>query len=679
MLLYDFETGFDLEEVEARDVAISLVETAEGRGLRIASGHGVEWPGITLAPPDGRWDVSGYRQMKMEVTNTGSNRVSVGFRIDNPGGDGNTNCVQVVESFEPGEARTITADLSATPWQLSPPVELVGMRGAPGQMKIDPADIIQLIVFVPQPQADHDFVIDSIRAEGRMEVIDSATFFPFIDEYGQYIHHDWPGKTHTADDIVRHRMAEEDELAVHPGPPAFNRFGGWAAGPQLQASGFFRVDKHREKWWLVDPEGRLFWSHGIDCVTYGNQTGTTDREHYFHGLPERGSDLGAFYGEGTWAPHGYYRDRTPFATFSHQNANLRRKYGENWLEAYAAVTHRRLRSWGMNTIANWSSSDLYRQRRTPYVATVHFGARKLAGSEGYWGKFHDVYDAGFRAAIREQLAGKTEEIGDPWCIGFFVDNELAWGDEVSLALAALASPADQPAKREFAEDLRVRYGTIERLNAAWGTPHESWDALLESGDHLPDRERAWEDLTRFYSKTARTYFRTIKEELAAAAPGQLYLGCRFAWVNDRAALAAIEFADVVSYNRYDYGVGDLTLPGDADRPIIIGEFHFGALDRGLFHTGLKQARDQRHRAQLYEEYVRGALDNPRIVGTHWFQYQDQPTTGRGDGENYQIGFTDICDTPYAEIVAASRRVGYSLYERRMGKESAGAGRRRLAE
>ena len=172
---------------------------------------------------------------------------------------------------------------------------------------------------------------------------------------------------------------------------------------------------------------------------------------------------------------------------------------------------------------------------------------------------------------------------------------------------------------------------------------------------------------------------TIKEELAAAAPAQLYLGCRFASSNDRAAHAAIEFVDVVSYNRYDYGVEDLALPDGADRPVIIGEFHFGALDRGLFHTGLRQARDQRHRARLYEEYVQGALDNPLVVGTHWFQYQDQPTTGRGDGENYQIGFIDICDTPYPEIVEASRRAGYGLYERRAKGKGGGAGGSRVAE
>jgi len=56
------------------------------------------------------------------------------------------------------------------------------------------------------------------------------------------------------------------------------------------------------------------------------------------------------------------------------------------------------------------------------------------------------------------------------------------------------------------------------------------------------------------------------------------------------------------------------------------------------------------------------LTNPQIVGTHWFQYGDQAFTGRGDGENYQIGFVDITDNPYPEIIEAARKIGYQLYQ-----------------
>ena len=55
-------------------------------------------------------------------------------------------------------------------------------------------------------------------------------------------------------------------------------------------------------------------------------------------------------------------------------------------------------------------------------------------------------------------------------------------------------------------------------------------------------------------------------------------------------------------------------------------------------------------------------EHPAIVGTHWFQFYDQPTSGRFDGENYQTGLLDIADTPYAEVIAACRYMGHSLYQ-----------------
>jgi hypothetical protein len=104
-----------------------------------------------------------------------------------------------------------------------------------------------------------------------------------------------------------------------------------------------------------------------------------------------------------------------------------------------------------------------------------------------------------------------------------------------------------------------------------------------------------------------------------------------------------------------------------DKPCIIGEFHFGALDRGMFHTGLVAASDQQARAAMYRDYLHNALDNPRLVGCHWFQYLDQPLTGRQyDGENYNIGFVTVTDTPYPEMVKAAREVHAGAYARRWG-------------
>jgi hypothetical protein len=72
--------------------------------------------------------------------------------------------------------------------------------------------------------------------------------------------------------------------------------------------------------------------------------------------------------------------------------------------------------------------------------------------------------------------------------------------------------------------------------------------------------------------------------------------------------------------------------------------------------------NQDQRAEAYFHYVEGALRNPQIVGSHWFQYGDEAFTGRDDGENYQIGFVDICDNPYPEMVGVARKIGYSMYK-----------------
>jgi beta-galactosidase GanA len=256
---------------------------------------------------------------------------------------------------------------------------------------------------------------------------------------------------------------------------------------------------------------------------------------------------------------------------------------------------------------------------------------------------------------------KGKSAGDPWCIGYFSDNEMSWGDEVSLAIAALQSSPSQAAKQAFVADLKAKYSTIARLNEAWGATHASWEALLESRQ-APDKEKARADLTVFYTKVAERYFQTVREAIKSVAPNQLYLGCRFAAVNSRAAAAAAKYCDVVSYNLYQRSVADFQFNGGADVPLLIGEFHFGALDRGLFHTGLVPVADQAARAQAYKDYVQGAVRHPQFVGCHWFQYQDEPTIGRVyDEENYQIGFVDVADTPYAETIAAAREVGGKLY------------------
>jgi len=668
LVMLDFEAAGVLKLASVNDDAkFRIVAGASGKALRVETGHRAAWPGITIKAPGGTWDLSSRRRVLMDVRNVGKTPATVCLRVDNPGADGRKNCVTVRIELAAGKGGTLSVDLTTSPFRLSPPVKIVGMRGTPGAAgALDPANVTQVLVFAPQPKGDQAVTVDNLRAEGTVQTKPSKSFFPFIDEFGQYAHADWPGKLHSADEYKRLIAGEERDLAERPGPKGWDRWGGWEAGPKLDATGYFHPAKHAGKWWLVDPAGRLFWSHGPDCVRPAHATTPiTDRKRYFRNLPAKGTPLAAFYGHGDWAPHGYYQGKGRYETYDFSSANLLRKWGADWREKDAAQCHRRLRSWGMNTIANWSDASIYLQKKTPYVVAVWFGSPAIEGSEGYWGKFPDVFHDGFRQSLRKRMAAeKGKSAGDAWCIGYFVGNELAWGGEDSLGIAALVSPPDQPAKKAFVADLKAKYGTVKKLNAAWGAEHASWDAVLDARE-APDKAKARTDLHAFYSRAAETYFRICREEVKRAAPNNLYLGCRFAWRNDRAVRAAEKHCDVISFNLYSYTVRGFKLPAGIDHPVIIGEFHFGALDRGMFHTGLRATNDQSDRAAKYRDYLRGALANRLLVGAHWFQYGDQATTGRGDGENYQIGLVNVADVPYPETVAAVRDVGYAMYDYRL--------------
>ena len=487
-------------------------------------------------------------------------------------------------------------------------------------------------------------------------------FLPCFDKYGQFKYREWPGKTHSDDDLKAAAAEEERDLASHPGPADRNQFGGWLKGPALAATGRFRTEKIDGRWWLVDPDGRLFWSWGPVRVTpssamtplNGNPRTPwcggpmPERDILFEGLPEKGSPFAKFYDTYDSLLLPFYLVRGETRRYDFSAANLCRKYGDDWFAKFSDLCHRRIRSWGANTIANSSDLKICLQDRTPYAERVECLSRPIEGSWGGWFKFRDPFDASFKERTTSELAKHGREAHDKWCIGFFIDNEIQWGaNHEDLARWTLWSPDDQPAKVEF----------LRRL-AAKGIAYDKNDITS-----VPD-----EELRAFTDVLVEEYFRRTREAVKAFDPELLYLGCRFAgsarpWVIGPCA----KYSDVVSYNIYRAEIGAWRLPDGLDAPVLIGEFHFGAHDRGLFGSGLVNTGSQEGRAAALKKYVESALDNPQIVGVHWHQFSDQATSGRFDGEYFQVGWTDICDRPYPETVAALRELGEYLYQRRMAK------------
>lgn len=57
-----------------------------------------------------------------------------------------------------------------------------------------------------------------------------------------------------------------------------------------------------------------------------------------------------------------------------------------------------------------------------------------------------------------------------------------------------------------------------------------------------------------------------------------------------------------------------------------------------------------------------------FVGAHWFQYLDSPISGRAfDGESYNVGFVNVADIPYPEMVNMAKDFNTTLYPERFNR------------
>lgn len=568
----------------------------------------------------------------------------------------------------------LAANMKGTPYSLA--TGLAGYRCDLSRVQCIHFDVRRVESGVSFTIEDLEFLPGDTRPYPEWAQKPFDEFMPFVDRYGQFKHTFFPGKIGSDRELRAARRAERRDLAEHRRPRGWDKFGGWKNGPQLEATGRFRTEKLDGKWWLVDPQGHLFWSHGVvrvtpSCGIAALQRADKDFDRFFEGLPADESDpLYQFYFTHDELMRPYYTARNVTRTYDFSSANAYRKYGRNYRKIFGRMAHRRLASWGMNTMANSSDDGICRMNRTPYNVRIDLpvpleGCPKwpvLEGSTGWW-KFLDPFDPLFDECVKAHLDARKDLIDSPWCIGVFVDNEIRWIDDETMPRIALRAPAEQKAKQVLVGDLVSRYKEIAALNLAWGTHFASWDELLSNREDIPGA--AHDDLMAFGDKLADRYFSRIRAAFDEVVPEVLYMGCRFNRDAPRYVLEACSrYCDVISYNIYNYNLSWFRLPEGVDTPVMIGEFHFGATDRGMFHTGQVYTDSQDGRAAQYEVYVTSALENPWIVGANWHQFSDQACTGRFDGENFQVGLTDVCDNPYPEIRAALRRTGGKMYQLR---------------
>jgi hypothetical protein len=443
---------------------------------------------------------------------------------------------------------------------------------------------------------------------------------PLVDEFGQWIPEDWPGKVRSLDELKA--AWTEEEMSLRPGEFGYSRYGGFKS-TQAKATGFFHVEKVNDRWWLVDPEGHLFFSTGADVMIPWMGTRTEGRDGVFAALPPE-----------ALKPPSFRPNQSGMVSF--YTWNLLRRFGTDWPQAWTDFTLRRMDAWGLNTVANWSDPRLGAARRMPYIVMLRGWGIDSSAYLGLPDVFADEFAKKVDAAAADGCAPRKD---DPWLVGYFIANEPPWpGREVEIVGAILAGP-DNAIKREA-------------------------KAFLAAGD-TPQRRR------EFVEQAVGRFIDTVNAAIHKHDPNHLNLGLRFGSRPSEALLRASRNFDVFSMNSYGYEVNRAAVDAAyriTNKPVLIGEFHFGTPGRGLA-AGLLQTKNQEERGVAYRYYVENAAGHPAIIGVHWFEWADEPNTGRHDGENYNIGLVDVTDRPYQELVDAMKATHKRILGVHSGKES----------
>jgi hypothetical protein len=488
-------------------------------------------------------------------------------------------------------------------------------------------------------------------------ILAESTHPRLLDSLGQSAFTEWADKTRDVAVMLARLRAEHEAAPDAAFPAHWTRWGGSAAH-RFPATGWFRAHHDGRRWWLVDPDGGAFWSTGPCCVTPLVEAATDGLEHLLAWTPPE--DDPAWTDARIHRPRGLHAGRG----VNFLAANLIRAFGPaHWRAAWRRLAAACLRRQRFNTIANWSDWQVGRENTLPYTRPL----RDLHTLDvpKVFRDFPDVFHPGFAAACAVWAEQLRETRDDPAFLGYFICNEPTWAfAKQTPAAGMLVNTSEASARAAFAAWLRERHADDDALASAWGEPLATFTRVASGRwETLPETRGFLADAEAFSAVLVARLFDTLAAACRAVDPHHLNLGARFANPPPSWMLDSLGSFDVFSFNSYS----KLPRPVGAEisarlkKPVLVGEWHFGATDTGFPAAALETVATQRDRGLAYRRYLEAHAAAPWCVGAHWFTLYDQSALGRFDGEPYNCGFIDVCHREQTEIADAARASHENLY------------------
>lgn len=347
----------------------------------------------------------------------------------------------------------------------------------------------------------------------------------------------------------------------------------------FNATGFFRVEKQGNRWWVIDPFGH----RNIQVVINSLRAGKSEKN---------------------------------IEEFDKRFTNSKK-----WLKTTADS----LNFYGFNGSGSWSEDDQIQDynktAKSPLTFTPNLnlmsgygkmrgGTVQLAGNTGYPNQCIFVFDPEFETYCDEQAKDLTRYANDTNLFGYFSDNEMPLGIDNLEGYLTLENKSD-PGFLFASKWLEQKGKTLEKITE--------------------------KDKTEFAGIVADKYYDVVSKAIKKYDPNHLYLGSRLhggAKKVESIIEAAGKYCDILSINYYGSWSLDPVMIDMWDRvgkkPFMITEFYTKAMDAGLANTSGAgfTVRTQKDRGIAYQHFTLSLLASKSCVGWHYFKYQDNDPTAK---------------------------------------------------
>ncbi|MDX9881386.1 MAG: beta-galactosidase [Prolixibacteraceae bacterium] len=441
---------------------------------------------------------------------------------------------------------------------------------------------------------------------------------------------------------------------------------GDATGKTFAATGFYRVEKAEDRWWLVDPSGNPTWAMSIDGTKRPAQAlGRVDYSSDWF-VSRFGSTPEAV----TEKMYTIYTDICGFNSFA------------GWTgDEFAQVSKSRYEA-GQPYMPMTRVLGLATATREPEVFAMDRDGNRLDGGHAVPDPFNPKWRKMARLRAEKAIIPYRDA---PWFLGWFVDNEMSFAELYRYIWAEFSS-------KEFIRTLEEKYKNIDLLNRAWSSSFRAYrytsfnDILNDKPEPIDWDDPLWTDFATFERYMLKTYIDFTYDLVRELDPNHLIISNRINLDPMPEAYRTIDLwsrYDIVCINIYPdnnkigFNQGEIEimkkLYEGTGRPVMIGEWSVPAIDSGLYEFGVDSlgrpldwswpqvVRTQKERGEVYNTCIRQLASLDFMVGAGWFITFDANTRQRRANRgimttNYEL-YKDLTDIMKESNAAVKKELG----------------------